>query len=422
MSTFRLVCRSALCCFIPAIVACGGASSSPGNVNNTGDNTSNEEDQNIAYSEYDDVVVGDDDENTLHGSGGNVYLVGGYGDDIYVFGRDGGQLTISEFDDDLGVYAPEPGSPENSEEAGGFDTLHFVDDFGWNELVFSITNRNDLSINILGTSSSVLIKNWQLDRSMSVEYLKLNDNSVVNISLMTFDTSVIEESYFAAQNWLVGGDSADYIYGYGNDDILNGLSGDDLLDGGEGNDTFYGGAGADTFIGGRGSLDTVSYAYSNTGVSVFLDNSEIASGGEATRDTFESIEGVVGSAFQDTLSGDQYNNTLNGGKGNDTLRGHGGSDTLLGDVGDDTLYGGVGEDDLFGEDGNDIIYGGEGQDYLAGSEGNDELYGGEHDDKIEGGSGNDALSGGSGEDSYYFGQDFGQDIVSEENNLSLIHI
>ncbi|WP_271615375.1 DUF5801 repeats-in-toxin domain-containing protein, partial [Bradyrhizobium sp. CCBAU 51627] len=53
---------------------------------------------------------------------------------------------------------------------------------------------------------------------------------------------------------------------------------------------------------------------------------------------------IMGSTFDDTLSGDTGANILYGGTGNDTLNGGGGNDTLIGGAGTNTLTGGNGAD------------------------------------------------------------------------------
>ena len=49
-----------------------------------------------------------------------------------------------------------------------------------------------------------------------------------------------------------------------------------------------------------------------------------ATGADATGDSFISIEGLIGSAFDDSLTGNSLNNILAGGLGNDILDGKGG--------------------------------------------------------------------------------------------------
>lgn len=56
------------------------------------------------------------------------------------------------------------------------------------------------------------------------------------------------------------------------------------------------------------------------------------------------FENVIGSAFADSITGDNGNNSLTGGAGNDTLAGGNGNDTLIGGAGFDVLIGGAGND------------------------------------------------------------------------------
>jgi Ca2+-binding RTX toxin-like protein len=56
------------------------------------------------------------------------------------------------------------------------------------------------------------------------------------------------------------------------------------------------------------------------------------------------IEGLIGSAHNDTLIGNGSANTLRGGRGNDALSGLGGADILDGGAGNDCLRGGAGND------------------------------------------------------------------------------
>lgn len=108
------------------------------------------------------------------------------------------------------------------------------------------------------------------------------------------------------------------ITGSSYDDTLTGNSGDNILDGGAGNNTFKGGGGTDIFKGGAG-IDTVSYTDYTSSVTANL-----------TTDTthFLSIENLIGSSHDDTMTGTSGNNIIDGGNGNDTLTGGGGLDTV----------------------------------------------------------------------------------------------
>ncbi len=97
--------------------------------------------------------------------------------------------------------------------------------------------------------------------------------------------------------------------------------------------------------------------------------------------------------------------TLFGGNGNDIIFGGAGDDTLFGNDGADTLSGDEGDDTLCGNDGDDVIFGGEGSDLLEGMNDNDDLYGGEGDDRLYGDAGADTLDGGAGADDIRGGAD-----------------
>lgn len=163
-------------------------------------------------------------------------------------------------------------------------------------------------------------------------------------------------------------------------------------------------------------------------------------------DLLTSIERVVGSGRDDTLTG-SGSVTLDGGAGSDLLVAESSGVVLLGGVGDDTLDAtfatggfadysnaaggfvgtiGSGEhlDVIDGDGGRDVLInivkfvgsnnadtifgtaennnldidGNKGNDSITGSDGNDTLSGGDGNDTLFGAVGNDALSGGNGDD------------------------
>jgi Ca2+-binding RTX toxin-like protein len=148
----------------------------------------------------------------------------------------------------------------------------------------------------------------------------------------------------ASDPGLNGTNLADQIFGLGGNDTLIGLDGSDVLEGGAGADELFGSAG----------FDYASYKSSSTGVLIGLDNF-YADYGDAAGDHLYSIEGVIGSAFNDALFGDDQRNILRGGGGADDLYGLAGKDRLEGGVGTDLLEGGAGADDLRGGDGIDTV-------------------------------------------------------------------
>lgn len=224
---------------------------------------------------------------------------------------------------------------------------------------------------------------------------------------------------------LTGGVGNDSIDARAGNDSVNGLAGNDTLEGGVGDDTLEGGVGDDSLLGGFGfdslrggvgndtlsggtendilsgdegndlinggdGIDTVSYSQIIVfqGISVNLFLGSVAGGSVFGNDTLSSIEAVVGSNMNDTLtSSSAVSATLSGGGGDDTLSGSG-----L----DDSLDGGSGADFIRAENGADSVIGSSGNDRILGGLGADTLRGGQDDDFLEGDLGNDLLDGGNG--------------------------
>ena len=223
----------------------------------------------------------------------------------------------------------------------------------------------------------------------------LRDNTVGGSAAGDTFTSIENLTGSAMADELKGDDTANVLEGGDGDDLLSGRGGDDTLKGGAGVDTLYGGygndrleggddddalygydgddvliggAGADT-LNGQNGTDTASYEDSRAAITLsFLTG---GTGGDAAGDTFVSVENVIGSRYDDDITGDQGANELIGGSGADTLNGGDGNDTLGGGNGEDTLMGGDGDDTLQGGDGNDTLAGGTGADHHDGGAGQD---------------------------------------------------
>ena len=215
---------------------------------------------------------------------------------------------------------------------------------------------------------------------------------------------------------LFGGDGNDNIFGdyqantsirqaAGGDDQLFGESGDDNLFGNEGNDFLEGGSGADGLDGGAG-IDTASYANSASAVVIDLA-AGTASGGDAVGDTFNSIENLSGSDFDESLTGDGSDNVLTGLDGADELDGGDGIDTASyassdaavtidlaagtasgGDADGDTL---ISIENLSGSNFDDDLTGDSGDNVLIGLDGDDTFNGGAGADMFDGGEGSDTV-------------------------------
>ncbi|WP_207268232.1 Ig-like domain-containing protein, partial [Pseudomonas sp. FW305-28] len=156
---------------------------------------------------------------------------------------------------------------------------------------------------------------------------------------------------------LLAGNGDNLLNGGDGNDVLSAGSGNNTLNGGAGNDLLYSGTGNDLLDGGTGN-DTVSYAHATSAVTVNLGLLAAQNTLGAGTDTLSHIENLVGSNFNDTLTGDGASNRLDGGLGHDVLNGGGGDDLLIGGLGNNTLTGGSGADTFqwqAGNSGHDVI-------------------------------------------------------------------
>jgi len=389
--------------------------------------------ENLEGSAFDDLLTGDASANTLMGGDGDDVLRGGGGDDR-LDGGDGDSDTA-----DYGAVS-EAVNVNLSDVTNGEVTVSFT---GEQDTLVDIENvtggsgddslTGDVGANVLigGAGADVLTGgsgddilqggggNDTLDGGVgdsdTADYSAVSETVNVDLS----DTTVTVSFTNGEQDTLIdienvtGGSGDDSLTGDDEANVLEGGAGNDVLDGGANDDILAGGAGNDDLTGGTGS-DTADYLEAQAGVSVTLehDATVTATVGD-DEDSLTSIENLIGSRYDDTLTGDVGDNVFDGNGGDDVLSGNGGDDVLSGNGGDDVLSGNGGDDVLSGGGGNDVLSGDSGNDELAGEDGADILDGGSGRDTLTGGAGDDVLSGGSGEDvAVYSGNylDYGIDI------------
>ena len=193
-------------------------------------------------------------------------------------------------------------------------------------------------------------------------------------SSRTFNLSTATRAKGDIENLLLLGSAAIGATGNALDNVITGNSGNNIL---------AGLGGADELIGGGGTGDTATYAISGAGVNVSLTTGT-GSGGDAEGDTLAEIEQLIGSNFNDTLEGNAAANVLVGGAGADTLSyasaAAGVSVNLAAPAAQNTLGAGVdtlsGFENLVGSEFDDTLTGTSKNNILAGLGGADELIGG----------------------------------------------
>ncbi|MDP9928991.1 VCBS domain-containing protein [Variovorax paradoxus] len=130
------------------------------------------------------------------------------------------------------------------------------------------------------------------------------------------------------------------VIGTANADTLTGSASNDILRGGGGNDTLDGAGGAGDLLdfsdGTAGLTFTLAQSTSTTSFN--------ASAAGLGTDSYKNFEGVIGTAFADTITGSASNDQLRGGGGNDVINGLAGDDRIAGGTGADILTGGADND------------------------------------------------------------------------------
>jgi len=109
---------------------------------------------------------------------------------------------------------------------------------------------------------------------------------------------------------------------------LQGNNGNNKITGGSGDDIFISSAGTDTLDGGSGS-NTVDYSANPYGIVFNYGDKTINKGGTRGTDTLISIQKIILTAKNDTITGDTNNNVITGGLGTDIMDGKNGSDTYV---------------------------------------------------------------------------------------------
>lgn len=293
----------------------------------------------VSGSSYGDVLKGNAAANTLIGNGGDDTLVGGAGADLLVGGV--GRDSVSYQDAQAGVVASLAVGGSAGDAAGDvFSGIEVLIGSSHDDRLTGDEAANTLSGADGHDALSGGDGNDSLDGGIGDDTLTGGDGADALTGGSGFDLA----SYQGAGSGVVaslasggsGGAAAgdvfsgiEGLFGSSHGDRLTGDQSHNLLVGNGGDDVLSGGGGNDTLDGGSG-FDLADYSTERAGLSLDLT-------GGSSGDVLSSIEGLVGTAYDDVLTGNAGANFLDGGFGNDVLRGGAGSDTLTGGRGSDVF-------------------------------------------------------------------------------------
>ena len=316
---------------------------------------------NVYGTQFADVIMGgsgnDNINCTLYWSGDVDYVDGGLGNDTIEIDNSSGSFLGGAGDDLFVAY----GVAGIVDGGVGYDTLKANNLGAAIYKNFECLDSNGIRASIQQLRAFDRIENSSVFSGFTeIHLIGLGGSIDFSSSISNLRGIFIHSGELTSGYQVVATKGEDFLNGTAFSDTLNGGDGNDMISGGGGNDVLSGGLGVDNLDGGSGT-DTVSYARAIAGVKANLADPSV-NAGEAKGDRFSSVENLAGSAFNDTLEGDDGANAISGFDGNDLIRGATGSDILKGGAGNDTLGGG---------DGNDLLSGGDGADYLSGGLGLD---------------------------------------------------
>ena len=356
----------------------------------------------------DDYLYGNSGDDTLNGSLGNNYIDGGSGVDTVEFSAVG----LNHVKVDLETRSGE--KYDGANVLLGTDTLmniEIVKGTSGNDTLLGNDSNNTLyggdgddtlagrgGVNYLDGEGG---NNWvSFSDSQHSATVDLGANPAYGEAVVNGNTSVL----YNIDN-IIGSNIADTFTGNNNSNTILGGRGDDTISGGNGNN----------FLDGEDGTNTLSYGYFNNGggvngLSINLSSSSVNHG--AYTDTIGNFQNLIGTNYNDTLTGNAQNNTIWAGTGDDQLVASLGNDHLLGENGNDTVdYSSINSNVLINllagtaqGAGNDVLdsienaIGGSGNDTLVGSNVTNTLLGGIGNDLLVGNQGNNTLNGGLGED------------------------
>ncbi len=228
------------------------------------------------------LLIGGNGDDTLNGGNGNDALQGGAGVDI-LHGGDGNDIL-------------QGGAGNDSLDGGaGMDLLDYSTVTG--DFSFTLDANENVTSTIQGT-----------DTYSNMEGVIGNGGN----------------------NTLTGNASDNILIGGAGTDTLNGLEGNDILRGGIGNnDRMDGGTGTDLLDFSDGSLAINFTLQQGTAAGGGYYSIADGTGGLGNGDGYRNMEGVIGTNFDDHLTGSSQNDILVSGAGADTLEGGNGSDSFV---------------------------------------------------------------------------------------------
>jgi Ca2+-binding RTX toxin-like protein len=333
--------------------------------------------ENLAGSEFDDVLSGDGSRNELYGRNGQDTLKGGGGYDRLA-GDGGNDILMGGADGDY------------MHGGAGYDTASYE-----------------------GSSAGVVV-------SLITDSAAYGDaqgdelDSIENITGSNHYDNLIGDNGTNVLDGLRGNDT---LKGYGGSDTLRAGDGDDIMDGGAGYDSMFGGLGNDTYL-----VDSLDYLVESggQGFDVARTSTDFALTPGADIERLETTDPngtanllLYGNNTGNQIIGNAGHNYIDGQGGVDQMTGLAGNDTYIVDHANDrvTEAGGQGIDSVYayvswtltaGSDVEVVIAASANSMNLTGNANGNVLLGNNASNILNGADGRDELTGFGGQDAFLF--------------------
>lgn len=343
-------------------------------------------------SNYDDSIIGDENNHSYYGHDGDDIIDGGAGLDVIDGGEgtdiatfaslataisvngndvtdaDGNVETLVNIERIFGTHLDDTFTGTSSDEdySGLTGDDIFIGSLG-NDIIDGGTGTDNLDYRNVASNLTFDLVNFVVTSiggsSLRTDFTNIEEligsssaDDVINYTEETQDVTINlsagTTSVNNIQDFTVSGiENAETGSGH---DSFTGDDEDNHFQGHDGDDIFYASAGADTIDGGAGS-DILNIDTSATG-SINLDT-EIISGfasEDIENDTITSIENVTQTGIGDV-----------------TITGNGEANTIITGAGSDTVYMGAGDDIVELGAGNDVVHYAEGNNQIDGGTGTD---------------------------------------------------
>ncbi len=348
--------------------------------------------QNVIGSDHGDTIIGNSANNVITGGAGDDLVINGGGSNTYDGGD--GTNTLSYANDPSGVMVDLSTGTATNGWAGTDTITHFQNVIG--SVYDDVITGNSLDNVIDGGAGNNTLDGG--GGTNTLDYSHDPAGVIVDLSAGTATNGFGGTDTISNFQNVIGSDHGDVITtSAGDNNIITCGAGDDtVIIAGSGNNEYDGG----------GGTNTLSYALDPSGAYVDLYDGYVYNG-FGGYDSITNFQNVIGSAYDDTIFGDDNNNVISGGGGDNYLDGGAGTNTLdyshdpagvtvdlvdgwatNGWGGTDTIYN---FQNVIGSDHGDTIIG-NGNNVITGGAGDDLVINGGGSNDFDGGGGNNTLS------------------------------